>query len=166
MSLEVVMEWSFIAIALIGYYVTFIHYKWWKLYRPSPLIRHLLISSIAVDVASTIMAALATILLLNIEIPREIRLMMVSTALFIGLGVKIYRRVNLRQLDNPNEDVVQRVETQNQREDRQFGEERRALEVEHMNSADETANQRDDREVGDAKRAEKTVVQEAINDAN
>jgi hypothetical protein len=171
--LQVILDWIFILFPFVGYYVTYVHYKWWQTYKPSPLIRHLLISSIAVDTGATIIGFLALCQLLNIELGDTIPALLVSLALVITLGVKVYRRFDLRALDRPDMDLEQRVETQNQREDRQFGEERRALELEHAEDQvviaeaavdagyaegveagrkEETGKQAEDREFGDKRR--------------
>lgn len=137
--LETTIEWIFVALALVSYYVTYVHFKWWRAYRPSPLIRHLLIASIVIDVGATLTAGLALVMALGTDVSRDIRVVIVSMALFIGIGVKVFRRFDLRALDHPEDmDVVQRVETQNQREDRQFGEARRGLEAQHI--VDEAKN--------------------------
>lgn len=162
-----IIQVIFVFVALIGYYVTFVHFKWWNIYRPSPLIKHLLFASAAVDLSATAIAVLAILGLLKVTLPPGVGLTVLSLALLITLSVKIFRRFDLRALDTPTVELVEtpRAETQNQREDRQFGEERRKLEVVHMNG-DETANQRADREIGDAKRKSEDEIQDAINDAN
>lgn len=162
------IQWSFLIFPLISAYVTYAHYRWWKLYAPSPLIKHLLISSIAVDVSALIVAFIVanSFGIIPIDLPVGANTILLALALMIALGVKVYRRISLRALDRPDEDITQRVETQNQREDRQFGEERRALELEHLNGDLETVNQRDDREAGDEKRAAEAQEQDEFNDAN
>lgn len=75
------------------------------------------------------------------------------------ITVLIQPYLNWLALNSLNGEVVldHGPETQNQREDRQFGTERRLLEVEH-NKSGETQNQLDDRVAGDEKRASENEV--------
>jgi len=131
-SIRAIIQWSILALTLVGFYVTRVHFRWWKLYRPSPLIKHLLISSIVVDVSASILSFIVILQLLKIQLPTGLGLALVGFALLLSLGVKTYRRIDLRNLDLPDTDLEQRVETQDQREDRQFGDIRRDLEEEHL----------------------------------
>lgn len=126
-------EWGFLTFPIISIYVTFVHYRWWRIYRPSPLIRHLLISSIAVDISALLVAFIVANAYgyIPIDMPQGGNTIILAIGLGIALSVKVYRRISLRALDDPGVDVQERVETQDQREDRQFGEERRKLEQEH-----------------------------------
>lgn len=132
-SLVLVAEWGFVLFPIISIYVTLVHYKWWRTYRPSPLIRHLLISSAAVDYSALAVAfvVLNALDIIPIDLEPGVNTLILASALFVSMGVKVYRRINLRALDHPDADVQQRIETQDQREDREFGEQRRDLEKTH-----------------------------------
>ena len=130
------LEWVILAFPILSIYVTTVHYGWWKFYQPSPLIKHLLISSIAVDVASVMVSIVALTILFDIDLPDGLITIMIGGSLVLSMGVKVWRRIDLRALDHPGEDIIQRVETQNQREDRNFGDKRRSLEETHK-SADQ-----------------------------
>lgn len=125
------LSWTFVLLPMLGIYSTIIHYRWWKLYKPSPLIKHLLIAALALDVAAVMVTGVAAASLLGTPLPRPYGALVVSVALYIAIGIKVWRRFDLRALDHPGEDLETRVETQDQREDRQFGEERRLLESQH-----------------------------------
>lgn len=99
------IEWIFILFPFIGIYVTFIHYRWWKIYRPSPLIRHLLISSIAVDIASILAFTIALGQILDIDLPAGTYTLLLAMALMISLGVKVWRRFDLMELDQVGHDL-------------------------------------------------------------
>ena len=139
-TIRTVVQWSILVVTLFGFYVTRVHLKWWKLYKPSPLVKHLLISSIVVDISASILSFIVVMQLIGVTLPTGVGLTLVGLALLLSLGVKAYRRFDLRNLDYPDEDIRQRSETQDQREDRQFGDQRRELEQEHAeesNGADQ-----------------------------
>lgn len=127
---------SFLIFPLVSIYVSWVHWKWWQLYKPSPLIKHLLISSIAVDMSALIVAFIVANAfgIVPVQMPDGSNTILLAVALMIALGVKVYRRISLRALDKPDVDIEQRQETQDQREDREFGEQRRNLEVTHNNA--------------------------------
>lgn len=142
-GIVVVLEWALLLFPILSVYVTLVHLKWFRLYKPSPLIRHLLISSMAVDISSFIIAFLAAVALgiIDVELPTGIGTILVASAVLISLGVKVYRRINLRGLDHPDMDVEPHVESQDQREDREFGEQRRELEEIHTKEEAKIENQ-------------------------
>src|SRR5574338_1674111 len=100
----------FLIFPIVSVYVTYVHYQWWKAYRPSPLIKHLLISSIAVDVAGV----LSAIIVMNIwhlfpfSFPSGVNTLLLAAALGISLSVKVWRRFALRRLDNPKSEGAER----------------------------------------------------------
>jgi vacuolar-type H+-ATPase subunit I/STV1 len=128
------IEWMFLVFPLISGYVTYVHWKWWRAYRPSPLIRHLLISSAAVDISALIVAFIVAnaFEIIPIDLPTGANTLLLALALGISLGVTVYRRISLRALDKPDVNIEQRVETQDEREDREFGEKRRGVEAKHI----------------------------------
>src|SRR5574338_1376642 len=88
----------FLIFPIVSVYVTYVHYQWWKAYRPSPLIKHLLISSIAVDVAALLSALIVVNIwhLIPITFPNGVNTILLATALAISLSVKVWRRFALR----------------------------------------------------------------------
>lgn len=138
-TIIVIVEWLLIILPIMGMYSTYKQYKWWRKYYPSALLKHLFISAIAVDVAGLIVIFIVMSVFLEIDLPEGVPALLLALALFISLGVKIWRRYDLRELDEDNTDVSQTVETQDQREDREFGEQRRDLEETHIAEAEEVA---------------------------
>lgn len=136
-----ILSLTFLILPFVGLYVTFVHRRWVKLHGPSPLLRHLLIASIALDVASFTVMIVAALLITGNPLPSPYGSILISFSLYIALGVKIYRRIDLRALDRPDPvpevlDGVTFHESQNQREDREFGEKRRRLEVKHTDETE------------------------------
>ncbi len=117
---------TFMLLPVASLYITYVHWKWYQEWRPSPFIKHLLISSMAVDISTIMFAIVALTLYLDWELPIGLRTVFLMVGILMAVGVKFWRRYDLRQLDaGPFAHEMEAAE------DKDFGDKRRALENKH-----------------------------------
>lgn len=130
-----------ILLPLLGLYAT---YKFWKWHNKhgTRFLWGLFLASIVTDLAATGVAFVATARILTpIDEPLPAWMgLMLGAFLFPLEGIFFYLVIRWRDLDKKHsiehEAIGAPVETQNQREDRLFGEQRRDLEDEHVSDKD------------------------------
>jgi hypothetical protein len=91
---------GFMVLPIVGYYITLVHYRWLQLWKPSPFLRHLLYASIANDVSATLIGFVAASVYFEWDMPLGVRTLLLVTGVGIALSVKVWRRFDLRSLDN------------------------------------------------------------------
>lgn len=127
-----ILAWSLLVLAFLGFYATYKFFRWWKALAPSRLLGALFATALIIDVASIPLIFLALRRLIDPDAPPyPFGIVLLGIALIILLGAKVVQVWLFRDLDNAVNSGEPQMETQNQREDREFGEQRRALEIEH-----------------------------------
>lgn len=127
------LTYILVGLFFAGLFATYKFFRWWKALRPSRLLGALTVMAVVIDIASTPLMYLAYRRIFLPESPRfEFAVVFLGISLIILLGVKIIEMYLFRDLDYATPGSSDpTVETRDQREDREFGEQRRALEVTH-----------------------------------